>query len=188
MPAPYFADRKPNGRLVYNYTGALHWRSHTSSDKLFLCGDFLRVSPTTKRLSYHQPTYRTYNAVGTTIGEPRCSYSGQVYDPFQRSKRSRHARAGNNLCHELRGTGRNAVQLATSFRSEQSRHQPRRTYGSFRTLMRWPVIQKQNLNSTRKYIAGTTTNNFSTNLPFHKGRIQLRSSSPDYSNLVRRTI
>src|ERR1700753_2608677 len=71
----YFAAG-PNGRLVYNYTGA-SIGGPIVRDKLFFFGDFLRVS------DHEETSYVTnipyWNVQGNNLN--LSGYSGQVYDP-----------------------------------------------------------------------------------------------------------
>ena len=66
----------PNGRLVYNYTGA-SFGGPILKDKLFIFGDFLRVS------DHEETTFNTnipyYNVSANSLN--LSGYSGQVYDP-----------------------------------------------------------------------------------------------------------
>src|SRR5580698_7573745 len=72
---PYFQSGR-NGRLVYNYTGG-SIGGPIKKDKLFMFGDFLRVS------DHESTTVNTnipfYNLVGGNLS--LAGYSGQVYDP-----------------------------------------------------------------------------------------------------------
>jgi hypothetical protein len=151
----YFATG-PNGRLVYNYTGA-SIGGPILKDKLFFFGDFLRVS------DHEEATVTTtipfYNVQGNNLN--LSGYSGQVYDPNTgdvvdcqggptpaNCGQGRTAFAGNII--PLSNPGVSPVAVAV--------------FQQIDALARNP---KTNLASA-KYIAGTTTNNFSSNLPFHK--------------------
>jgi hypothetical protein len=151
----YFATG-PNGRLVYNYTGA-SIGGPILKDKLFFFGDFLRVS------DHEETTFNAnipfYNVQGNNLN--LSGYSGQVYDPNTgdvvdcqggptpaNCGQGRTAFAGNIIPLSNPGVSPVAVTV----------------FQQLDALARSP---KANLASA-KYIAGTTTNNFSANLPFHK--------------------
>src|ERR1700761_8968506 len=151
----YFATG-PNGRLVYNYTGAsiggpiLH-------DKLFFFGDFLRVS------DHEETSFTTnipwYNVQGNNLN--LSAYSGQIYDPNTGDTVDCQGGPTPANC----GQGRvpfagNIIPLSNPGLSPVAI----KVYQQLDALARNP---KTNLASA-KYIAGTTTNNFSANLPFHK--------------------
>jgi hypothetical protein len=151
----YFATG-PNGRLVYNYTGA-SIGGPILKDKLFFFGDFLRVS------DHEETTFNTnipfYNVQGNNLN--LSGYTGQVYDPNTgdvvdcqgghtpaNCGQGRTPFAGNIIPLSNPGVSPIAVTV----------------FQQLDALARNP---KTNLASA-KYIAGTTTNNFSANLPFHK--------------------
>jgi hypothetical protein len=147
----------PNGRLVYNYTGA-SIGGPILKNKLFIFGDFLRVS------DHEETSFTTnipyYNVVGGNLNLG--GYSGQVYDPNSGTPASIAACAsGTAGC----GVGRtifagNSIPLTNPGVSPIAVT----VFTKLDALARNPAT---NLNSAR-YIAGTTTNNFSANLPFHK--------------------
>jgi Carboxypeptidase regulatory-like domain len=151
----YFATG-PNGRLVYNYTGA-SIGGPILKDKLFFFGDFLRVS------DHEETTFNAnipfYNVQGNNLN--LSGYSGQVFDPNTgdvvdcqgghapaNCGQGRTPFAGNIIPLSNPGVSPVAVTV----------------FQQLGALARNP---KTNLASA-KYIAGTTTNNFSANLPFHK--------------------
>jgi len=158
----------PNGRLVYNYTGA-SLGGPILKDKLFLFGDFLRVSD--HESSTTNATIPFYNVVGGNLS--LAGYSGQVYDPNTGDTadcvggansgncgKGRTAFAGNLI--PLSNAGLNKVGLTV--------------LQDLDVLARDP---KKNLASA-KYIAGATSNNFSQNLPFSKDSISYDLKS-DYT-------
>src|SRR6202522_1761483 len=151
----YFATG-PNGRLVYNYTGA-SIGGPILKDKLFFFGDFLRVS------DHEETTFNAnipfYNVQGNNLN--LSGYTGQVYDPNTgdvvdcqggptpaNCGKGRTAFAGNIIPLSNPGVSPVAVTV----------------FQQLDGLARNP---KTNLASA-KYIAGIQTNNFSSNLPFHK--------------------
>jgi hypothetical protein len=152
---PFFAG--PNGRLVYNYTGA-SIGGPILKDKLFFFGDFLRVSD-------HEETAFTtnipyYNVQGGNLN--LSGYTGQVYDPNTgdvadcqgggptpaNCGKGRTPFAGNIIPLSNPGVSPVAVNV----------------FQRLDALARNPA---NNLVSAR-YIAGTITNNYQANLPFHK--------------------
>jgi hypothetical protein len=151
---PYFQPGR-NGRLVYNYTGG-SIGGPILKDKLFIFGDFLRVS------DHEETSFTTnipyYNVVGGNLNLG--GYSGQVYDPNSGTPASIAAcAAGTAGC----GVGRtafagNVIPLTNASPVALT------VFQTLDTLARNPAT---NLASAA-YIAGTTTNNFSANLPFHK--------------------
>src|SRR6202522_1955182 len=151
----YFATG-PNGRLVYNYTGA-SIGGPIRKDKLFFFGDFLRVA------DHEETTFNTnipyYNVQGGNLN--LSGYSGQVFDPNTgdvadcqggptpaNCGQGRTPFAGNIIPLSNPGVSPIAVTV----------------FQQLDALARNP---KTNLASA-KYLAGTTTNNYSANLPFHK--------------------
>src|SRR3984957_14889539 len=145
-----------NGRLVYNYSGA-SVGGPILKDKLFFFGDFLRVS------DHEETTFNTnvpfYNVQGNNLN--LSGYSGQVYDPNTGDVADCQGGPTPANC----GQGRvpfagNIIPLSNPGVSPIAV----KVYQQLDALARNP---KTNLASA-KYIAGTTTNNFSANLPFHK--------------------
>jgi hypothetical protein len=146
----------PNGRLVYNYTGA-SIGGPIIRNKLFAFGDFLRVS------DHEETTFNTnipyYNVNNGVLNLSK--YTGQVYDPNtgdvadckggptpSNCGQGRVAFAGNLI--PLSNAGVSPVAVAV--------------FQNLDALARNP---QKNL-AAANYIAGATTNNFSANLPFHK--------------------
>ncbi len=151
----YFATG-PNGRLVYNYTGA-SIGGPIFKDKLFIFGDFLRVSD--HESSTVNANIPFFNVVGNNLN--LSGYSGQVYDPNTGDTADCLGGANANAC----GTGRvpfagNIIPLTNSGINPVGL----KVLTDIDALARNPA---KNLASA-KYIAGTTTNNFSQNLPFSK--------------------
>jgi len=153
----YFATG-PNGRLVYNYTGA-SIGGPVLRNRLFFFGDFLRVS------DHESSTVNTnipfYNVVGGNIS--LAGYSGQVYDPNTGTTSTCNSGAAP-AC----GTGRtpfagNLIPLTNPGLSPIGLS----VLQQLDALARNPAT---NL-AYAKYIAGTTTNNFSQNSPFSKDAI-----------------
>ncbi len=151
----YFAQG-PNGRLVYNYTGA-SIGGPILKDKLFLFGDFLRTS------DHESSTVNTnipfYNVVGNNIS--LSGYAGQVYDPNTGSTAGCSTNVSNNTC----GMGR------TAFANNQI---PLSNSGINATGLKvLQMLDSQARNpqlnlASAAYIKGQTNNNFSQNLPFSK--------------------
>jgi hypothetical protein len=151
----YFSP--PNGRLVYNYTGG-SLGGPVLKNKLFLFGDFLRVSDHESASATTNIPY--YSAVNGNVD--LSGYPGQVYDPNTGDTTDCLGGATASQC----GTGR------TAFTNNQV---PLNNAGVSKVGL--TVLQdldalarnpQTNLSSAT-YIAGTTgKNNFSRNLPFHK--------------------
>jgi hypothetical protein len=164
----YFATG-PNGRLVYNYTGA-SIGGPILKDKLFFFGDFLRVSDhESSTVNANIPFYNVSGGVLNLSG-----YSGQVYDP--NTGVTANCKGGGTTT-PVCGTGR------TPFANNQI---PLNNPGIspiavtvFQQLDALARNPKTNLASA-KYIAGTTTNNFSQNSPFNKDFISYDIKS-DYT-------
>ena len=152
---PYFATG-PNGRLVYNYTGA-SIGGPILKNKLFIFGDFLRVSDheeanTTTNVPFYNVTNNTLSLAG---------YKGQVYDPNTGDTADCKGGSTPGNC----GVGRvpfagNLIPLSNAGVSPVAVT----VFQNIDALARNP---QTNLNSAA-YIAGATGNNFSANLPFHK--------------------
>jgi len=162
----YFATG-PNGRLVYNYTGG-SLGGPILKDKLFAFGDFLRISD--HEASTVNTSIPFYNVAGGVLN--LSGYSGQVYDPNTGATASCTGGAGT-VC----GTGRtpfagNLIPLSN----------PGISPVALTVLQDLDAIARnpqKNLASA-KYIAGTTTNNFSQNSPFSKDSISYDIKS-DYA-------
>ncbi len=148
----------PNGRLVYNYTGG-SIGGPILKNKLFLFGDFLRVSD--HEASTVNANIPFYNVVGGNID--LSGYSGQVYDP-NTGVTANCTATGSTTC----GSGR------TSFASNQiPLTNPGISKVGLTVLQSLDAIArdpKKNL-AAAAYIAGKTTNNFSQNTPFSKDSI-----------------
>ena len=162
----YFATG-PNGRLVYNYTGG-SLGGPILKDKLFAFGDFLRVSD--HESSTVNTTIPFYNVAAGVLN--LSEYSGQVYDP-NTGVTATCAGAAGATC----GTGRtpfagNLIPLSN----------PGISPVGLTVLQDLDAIARNpQLNlASAKYIAGTTTNNFSQNSPFSKDSISYDIKS-DYA-------
>ena len=154
----YFATG-PNGRLVYNYTGG-SFGGPVRRDKLFFFGDFLRTSDHESATINENVPY--YNVTNGNID--LSAYTGQVYDPNTGDTADCLGGPSASAC----GTGRtpfagNLIPLTNAGLSPVGMA----VLKDIDALARNP---KTNLASA-KYIAGTTTNNFSANLPFSKDTI-----------------
>ena len=155
----YFATG-PNGRLVYNYTGG-SLGGPILKNKLFIFGDFLRVSDhESSTVTTNIPFYNVTNGNINLSG-----YSGQVYDPNTGvTANCTGAGSSTPTC----GTGRtaftgNLIPLTNPGLSPVALT----VLQDLDALARNPA---KNLASAA-YIAGSTTNNFSQNLPFSKDSI-----------------
>lgn len=147
----------PNGRLVYNYTGG-SIGGPILKNKLFLFGDFLRVSDhEASTVNANIPFYNVVNGNVDLSG-----YSGQVYDPNTGTTAGtgRTAFAGNQI--PLSNPGISKVGLTVLQDLDAIARDP-----------------KKNL-AAAAYIAGKTTNNFSQNTPFSKDSISYDLKS-DYT-------
>lgn len=164
----YFATG-PNGRLVYNYTGA-SIGGPILKDKLFIFGDFLRVSDhEASTVNTNIPFYNVSAGVLSLSG-----YSGQVYDP--NTGVTANCTGGSGTAPAC-GTGRtpfagNQIPLSNSGISPIALT----VLQKLDALARSP---QTNLASAA-YIAGKTTNNFSQNSPFSKDFISYDIKS-DYT-------
>jgi hypothetical protein len=164
----YFAQG-PNGRLVYNYTGG-SLGGPILKDKLFLFGDFLRVSD--HESSTFNANIPYYNVSGGVLN--LSGYSGQVYDP--NTGDTTHCGASGTSSSAC-GTGRtpfagNLIPLSN----------PGISPVAVTVLQDLDAIARnpQTNLASAKYIAGTTSNNFSANLPFSKDAISYDIKS-DYA-------
>jgi hypothetical protein len=158
----------PNGRLVYNYTGA-SLGGPILKNKLFLFADFLRVSD--HESSTTNATIPFYNVVGNNLS--LAGYSGQVYDPNTGDTADCFGGANSGNC----GQGRtpfagNLIPLSNPGISKVGLT----VLQDLDALARNPA---KNL-AYAKYIAGTISNNFSQNLPFSKDAISYDIKS-DYT-------
>jgi hypothetical protein len=146
----------PNGRLVYNYTGA-SLGGRVLRDKLFFFGDVLRVS------DHEETSYTTnipfYNVTNNVVD--LSGYAGQVYDP----------NTGDVVDCQGGPAPANCATGRTAFANNQI---PLSNPGIspvavtvFKDIDALARNPQTNLVAGR-YISGATTNNFSANLPFHK--------------------
>lgn len=150
----YFATG-PNGRLVYNYSGA-SIGGPIIKNKLFFFGDFLRVSDHEEATSTTTIPY--YNVANNVLS--LSSYSGQVYDP--NTGDTADCRGGSAPAN----CGRGRVAFA-------SNQIPLSNAGvnpiSVKVFQQIDAIARSSSNLVAsRYTAGATTNNYSSNLPFHK--------------------
>jgi hypothetical protein len=174
----YFAQG-PNGRLVYNYTGA-SLGGPIRKDKLFIFGDFLRTSDHESGTT--NATIPFYNVItaasGPYAGQQVLSlseYSGQVYDPTTGDEADCAGAAPNASC----GTGRTAFAGNLIPMSELTSLPSQTGLSVLKDLDALARNSKTNYASAA-YEAGATTNNFSSNLPFSKDAISYDIKS-DYS-------
>jgi hypothetical protein len=164
----YFATG-PNGRLVYNYTGA-SIGGPILKDKFFIFGDFLRVSDhEASTVNANIPFYNVSGGVLNLSG-----YSGQVYDP------------NTGVTANCTGTGATTPACGTGRTAFAGNLIPLSNPGISPVAL--TVLQdldaqarnpKTNLASAA-YIAGRITNNFSQNSPFSKDSISYDIKS-DYT-------
>ena len=164
----YFATG-PNGRLVYNYTGG-SIGGPILRNKLFLFGDFLRVSD--HESSTVNANIPFYNVTGNNLN--LSTYSGQVYNPTTGATAScTNPAAGGAVC----GTGRtpfagNVIPLNTPGINPIAV----KVLSDLDAIARNPTL---NLASA-SYISGKLNNNFSQNSPFSKDFISYDLKS-DYN-------
>jgi hypothetical protein len=155
----YFATG-PNGRMVYNYTGA-SIGGPVLKNKLFFFGDFLRTSDhETSTSTTNIPVYKKSNGNIDLSG-----YSGQVYDPNTGDTANCLGGASNpSQC----GTGRTAFtgNLIPTTNSGINKI-GLKVLQSLDSLARDSATNQ----ASASYIAGATNNNFSRNLPFSKDAI-----------------
>lgn len=164
----YFAQGR-NGRLVYNYTGG-SLGGPILNNRLFLFGDFLRTSDHEASTVVTSIPY--YNVVNGNID--LSTMKGQVYDPNTGVTASCSTNvASSPVC----GTGR------TAFTNNQV---PLTNPGISATALKvLQLLDAQARNpqvnlAAATYITGSTTNNFSQNLPFNKDSISYDLKS-DYT-------
>jgi hypothetical protein len=152
----YFATG-PNGRMVYNYTGA-SLGGPVLKNKLFFFGDFLRTSDHESSLNtYNIPVYKVANGNLDLSG-----FSGQVYDPNTGDTADCLGGATNaNQC----GTGRKAFAGNLIPTTSSSINKVGLTI--LQDIDALARDSKTNMASAA-YIAGASNNNFSRNLPFSK--------------------
>jgi hypothetical protein len=159
----YFAAG-PNGRLVYNYTGG-SIGGPILKNKLFAFGDFLRVSD--HESSTFNANIPYYDVTGGNLS--LAGYSGQVYDPTTGDTTDCSGAAGTtpaNCGKNRQAFSGNIIPLST-LTQEGVSPIGLTVLKDLDALARNPAT---NLASAA-YIAGTTTNNFSANLPFSKDAI-----------------
>ncbi|WP_263378303.1 TonB-dependent receptor [Granulicella paludicola] len=153
---PYFQSAR-NGRLVYNYSGASAG-GPILKDKLFIFGDVLRVSDHEEANTLTNIPF--YNVVGNSLS--LAGYPGQVYDPNTGDTADCLPGAATPAnC----GAGRtafagNVIPLSNAGLSPISL----KVFQQIDALARNPATNQ----NYQTYINGTTSNNFSANLPFHK--------------------
>jgi hypothetical protein len=167
-----FFAKGPNGRLVYNYTGA-SLGGPILKNRLFIFGDFLRVSD--HESSTNNATIPFYNVANNTLN--LSEYKGQAYDP----NTGQTATCTNttitvtvtNAC----GTGRtpfvnNMIPL----------NNPGISKSALTVLQDIDAIARNPANNlaSAAYLAGATSNNLSQNLGFTKDYISYDIKS-DYS-------
>jgi hypothetical protein len=163
----YFA-KTPNGRLVYNYTGA-SLGGPVLKNRLFIFGDFLRVSDhelatTTASIPFYNVSNNTLNLSG---------YKGQVYDPNTGDTANCLGSTANSAC----GKGRtpfagNLIPLSNPGISKTATT----VFQAIDAIARNPAT---NLSSAA-YLAGATSNNLTQNLGFSKDYISYDIKS-DYT-------
>jgi hypothetical protein len=164
----YFATG-PNGRLVYNYTGG-SLGGPILRDKLFAFGDFLRVSD--HESSTFTTTIPYYSVVNNSVDLSK--YSGQVYDPNTGYTANCQ---GQGATTPTCGTGRTAFANNQIPLTNPGISQVGVTVLSdLATIAGNPAKNY----SSAAYLAGATSNNFSTNLPFSKDAISYDIKA-DYS-------
>ncbi len=163
-----FFAKGPNGRLVYNYTGA-SIGGPIIKNRLFIFGDFLRVSD--HESSLNTATIPFYNVTGNNLN--LSEYKGQAYDPTTGDTADCLGSTANSRC----GVGRtafagNMIPLSN----------PGISPAALTVLKDIDAIARNpatNLASAA-YIAGATSNNLSQNLAFHKDFISYDIKS-DYT-------
>jgi Carboxypeptidase regulatory-like domain len=158
----YFASG-PNGRLVYNYTGA-SIGGPIIKDKLFFFGDFLRTSD--HESSTVNTTIPYYNVVGSNIDLSK--YAGQIYDPQTGDVADCQGGPTPANC----GKGRtpfanNQIPLSRAMTPVNGSNIGLTVVQALDQIARNP---QDNL-ASGAYIGGATANNFSQNSPFHKDTI-----------------
>ena len=166
----YFAQG-PNGRLVYNYTGG-SIGGPIIKDKLFIFGDFLRTSDHESSTVLTSIPY--YNVVNGNVDLGNTSYKGQVYDPNTGTTASCSTNvASTPVC----GTGRTAfVNNQIPLTNSGINPVGLKVLQLLDAQARNPAL---NL-AVGTYLSGSTTNNFSQNLPFSKDSISYDIKS-DYN-------
>jgi hypothetical protein len=164
----YFAQG-PNGRLVYNYTGG-SVGFPILKDKLFLFGDFLRVSDHESSTTNANIPY--YNVVNGNVD--LSALKGQVYDPNTGVTASCSSNVTSNpVC----GTGRTAFA-----RNQIPLSNPGISPIGLKVLQ---MLDAQARNPALNlayatYLTGSTSNNFSQNTPFSKDSVSYDLKS-DYN-------
>ena len=161
-----FFQKGPNGRLVYNYDGG-SIGGPILKNKLFIFGDFLRVSD--HELGVSQVTIPYYSVTNNTLDLSK--YKGQVYDPNTGDTADCLGTTANTLC----GTGPVAGGVATNPRTSFANNQiplsnPGISQAAVTLLKDIDAIARNpaiNLASAT-YISGAASNNLSENLGFHK--------------------
>jgi len=155
----YFATG-PNGRLVYNYTGG-SLGGPILKNKLFVFGDFLRVSDHESATTITTIPYYNVTTVAGVNYIDLSKYSGQVYDPNTGDTADCVGNATTAAC----GTGR-AAFAGNLIPTTNAGISPV-ALTVLKDLDALARNSQTNLSSAA-YIAGAATNNFSANLPFSK--------------------
>ena len=112
----YFA-KTPNGRLVYNYSGA-SLGGPILKNRLFIFGDFLRVSD--HELATTTATIPFYNVANNTLN--LSEYKGQVYDPSTGDTADCLGSTANSACGKGRTPVRRQPHPALQSRHKQDRN------------------------------------------------------------------
>ncbi len=166
----YFAQG-PNGRLVYNYTGG-SIGGPILKDRLFLFGDFLRTSDHESSTTNASIPY--YNVVNGNID--LSAYHGQVYDPNTGITATCFSTAAAQA-------GQACGMNRTLFVNKQiPLSNPGISPVGLKVLQLLDAqARNPQLNlASATYLSGSTTNNFSQNLPFSKDSISYDLKS-DYT-------
>jgi Carboxypeptidase regulatory-like domain len=151
-----FFQKAGNGRLVYNYDGG-SIGAPILKDKLFIFGDFLRVSDHEEAANL--ATIPFYNVTNNVLN--MSEYKGQAYDPTTGDTADCLGSTANANC----GTGRvafvnNQIPLSN----------PAISPVALSVLKQIDAIARNSATNlaSAAYVAGAVSNNLSQNLGFHK--------------------